>query len=96
MKNERNQKGYVSLWNGYRCVEIAQQHKLGTLDFMMSNDEIYVIAGDTKPVKMSVTSGLIQENSGYQNHDMSMEYTYVFQAGVAVVLEKAIGKITLA
>ena len=95
MKNERNQKGYVSLWNGYRCIELEQVHKQGTFDFLMSNDEIYLIAGDTKPVKMAVTSGLINETSGYQNHDMSMEYTYTFQAGVSVVLDKAIGKITL-
>lgn len=96
MKDERNQKGYVSLWNGYRCIELEQVHKQGTFDFLMSNDEIYLIAGDTKPVKMAVTSGLINETSGYQNHDMSMEYTYTFQAGVSVVLDKAIGKITLA
>lgn len=96
MKNERNQKGYVSLWNGYRCIELEQVHKQGTFDFLMSNDEIYLIAGDTKPVKMAVTSGLINETSGYQNHDMSMEYTYTFQAGVSVILDKAIGKITLA
>lgn len=96
MKNERNQKGYVSIWNGYRCIELEQVHKQGTFDFLMSNDEIYLIAGDTKPVKMAVTSGLINETSGYQNHDMSMEYTYTFQAGVSVVLDKAIGKITLA
>ena len=96
MKNERNEKGYVSLWNGYRCIELEQVHKQGTFDFLMSNDEIYLIAGDTKPVKMAVTSGLINETSGYQNHDMSMEYTYTFQAGVSVVLDKAIGKITLA
>ena len=95
MKDERNQKGYVSLWNGYRCIELEQVHKQGTFDFLMSNDEIYLIAGDTKPVKMAVTSGLINETSGYQNHDMSMEYTYTFQAGVSVVLDKAIGKITL-
>ena len=95
MKNERNEKGYVSLWNGYRCIELEQVHKQGTFDFLMSNDEIYLIAGDTKPVKMAVTSGLINETSGYQNHDMSMEYTYTFQAGVSVVLDKAIGKITL-
>ena len=96
MKDERNQKGYVSVWNGYRCIELEQVHKQGTFDFLMSNDEIYLIAGDTKPVKMAVTSGLINETSGYQNHDMSMEYTYTFQAGVSVVLDKAIGKITLA
>ena len=95
MKDERNQKGYVSVWNGYRCIELEQVHKQGTVDFLMSNDEIYLIAGDTKPVKMAVTSGLINETSGYQNHDMSMEYTYTFQAGVSVVLDKAIGKITL-
>ena len=95
MKDERNQKGYVSVWNGYRCIELEQVHKQGTFDFLMSNDEIYLIAGDTKPVKMAVTSGLINETSGYQNHDMSMEYTYTFQAGVSVVLDKAIGKITL-
>lgn len=96
MKNERNQKGYVSLWNGYRCVELEQTHKQGTFDFLMANDEIYLIAGETKPVKMAITSGLINETSGYQNHDMSMEYVYTFQAGVSVVLDKAIGKITLA
>lgn len=95
MKNERNQKGYVSLWNGYRCIELEQVHKQGTFDFLMANDEIYLIAGETKPVKMAITSGFINETSGYQNHDMSMEYTYTFQAGVSVILDKAIGKITL-
>lgn len=98
MKEERNRNGFVSVWNGYTCLPIEQVRKAGTEDeFIFSNDEVYVMAGQEKPIKLTLRSGLIDPNaSGVRFQDRSMNFQYEYDLGVAVVTAGALGKITLA
>lgn len=98
MKDERNRNGFVSVWNGYTCLPVEQVRKQGTTDeLMFSNDEIFIIAGQEKPIKLTLRSGLIDPNaSGVRYQDRTMNFQYEFDMGVAVVTGNAIGKITLA
>lgn len=98
MKDERNRQGYISTWEGYACVEIEQTQKIGKPGvFNFSNDEIYVIAGHEKPVKLTLRSGLIDPNgSGVRFQDRSMNFQYEFDFGVAIVTAAALGRISLA
>lgn len=97
MKDERNRQGFLSVWEGYACLEIEQTQKVGKPGvYNFSNDEIYIIAGDTKPVKLTLRSGLIDPNgSGVRFQDRSMNFQYEFDMGVAIVTAGAIGRISL-
>ena len=97
MKDERNRQGFLSVWEGYACLEIEQTQKVGKPGvYNFSNDEIYIIAGDTKPVKLTLRSGLIDPNgSGVRFQDRSMNFQYEFDMGVAIVTARAIGRISL-
>ena len=65
--------------------------------YNFSNNEIYIIAGHEKPVKLTLRSGLIDPNgSGVRFQDRSMNFQYEFDMGIAVVTAGAIGRISLA
>lgn len=97
MKDEANKNGYLRIWEGFECIEIEQVHKAGALgQYMFANNEIYVIAGQDRPVKLTLRPGLIDPNaSGVRFQDRSMNFQYEFDMGVAVLTAGAIGKITL-
>ena len=98
MIDEKNQAGLLPVWQGYACMEVAQGHKMGTFDFTMPNDKVYVIAGDERPVKLVLEGDTeVKEVADeFTNADGSLEQTVRFRAGVAVVYGGAIGEITLA
>ncbi len=98
MKDEQNANGYIRVWEGFECVEIEQVHKAGAAlgTMMFDNQKIYVVAGQEKPVKLTLRSGLIDPNaSGVRFQDRSMNFQYEFDMGVAIVTATAIGEITI-
>lgn len=97
MADAMNKDGLLTVWQGVPCMEIAQGHKIGTFEFTMPNDKIYVIAGDTKPVKMVLEGETeVKEVSEDLNADGTVEHIVRFKAGCAVVYGGMIGEITLA
>ncbi|WP_291566963.1 MULTISPECIES: hypothetical protein [unclassified Clostridium] len=98
MADTLNEIGYLPVWQGYKCLEIAQGHKIGTFEFTMSNTEIYALCGDDKLVKMTLEGDTeVKEISdGTTNADRSMEQTVAFKAGCGVAYSKMIGVISLA
>ena len=98
MIDDKNRAGLLSVWQGYACMEVAQGHKQGTLEFTMPNDKVYIIAGDAKPVKLVLEGDTeVKEVADeFTNADGSLEQTVRFRAGVAVAYGGVIGQITLA
>ncbi len=95
--NERASKGFVTLWNSYRCIELTNNVRTGTFEEVLSNDEIYVMSADDKPVKLVLEGGeVVRENSGEEVVDRSMGLALMFKAGVACAHSKVLGRITLA
>ena len=98
MIDDKNRAGLLPVWQGYACMEVAQGHKMGTFEFTMPNDKVYVIAGDERPVKLVLEGDTeVKEVADeFTNADGSLEQTVRFRAGVAVAYGGVIGQITLA
>lgn len=97
MTADKNAQGMLSVWQGIPCMEIAQGHKMGTFEFAMPNDKVYIVAGDAKPVKMVLEGETeVKEVSEELNADGAVENIVRFKAGCAVVYDGIIGQITLA
>lgn len=98
MIDDKNKAGLLPVWQGYACMELAQGHKMGTLEFTMPNDKVYIIAGDERPVKLVLEGDTeVKEVADeFTNADGSVEQTVRFKAGCAVCYGGVIGEITLA
>lgn len=93
-KEGLNQNGMVSVWKGYRLLPITQSHKPGTFDFQIEDNRIFVMPSGPKPIKV-VHEGrpFIKEVSdGTQNKDMSMEYDFIDNYGIATVFNSLYGQ----
>lgn len=98
MADQKNEIGYLPIWNGYKCMEISQGHKIGTFEFTMDNTKIYALTGGEKLVKLFLEgeTEVKEISDGTTNADRSMEQTVQFKAGCAVGYNKMIGYIEVA
>jgi hypothetical protein len=93
MKDELNQHGVSEYWKGYKLLPIPQNHVANTFNFQIDNNRLMVLPSNVKPIKV-VKEGmpLIKEVSdGLTNRDMSMEYNFISQYGVASVFNVLYG-----
>lgn len=86
-KNELHAMGYYGTFFGSPCVAVPQRHKIGTTDFIMSDNVIHVIAGDDKPIKV-VHEGdpIVRMIDAWDNADLTQEYIYGDKYGLGIVL----------
>lgn len=98
MRDTINNIGFLPVWNGYKCMELSQGHKIGTFEFTMDAKKIYAVTGGDKLVKLTLEGDTeVKEISdGTTNADRSMEQTVAFKAGCGVAYNKMIGTIDLA
>lgn len=98
-KEVYNELGYYGVFNGTPMIQITQaiapgSIASGTYTFALSNNDLFVIASDVKPIKF-VTEGesLIVTNNGggTVNQDLSVEYMFTNKWGVGVVLSTMFG-----
>lgn len=67
--------GYATLWNGIDVLAVPQKFKVGTTDFALDDDKIYVLpVSSDKPIKQ-VTAGstYMTIGDGSENADQSVE-----------------------
>lgn len=97
-KDAINEVGFVREWQGTQCIELKQGIKNGTFEFTMDNNKIYVMASNTKLVKMYIEGDteMKEIQDGVTNADRSVEYTIDFRAGACVAYSGMIGVIDLA
>lgn len=97
MKDEMNNNGVIPVFQGYTCMELAQGHKLGTFDFVMPNNKIYIISGAQKPVKIVLegTTETKEISDGTTNADGSYEQVIRYKMGSAVMYGGVIGCLDL-
>ena len=84
--------GYMGKFNGTDCIKLNQVHTPGTDTFALSDDLLYIIAGDSKPIKV-VNEGEATMYLGnpFHNADLSQEFLYLDSYGVAVAMSDKMG-----
>lgn len=92
-KEDVYRMGYYGSFNGTPMVRIRQVHNVGTYTFKLSEDDIYVVTTDEKPVKF-VTEGeaLIVTGDALGNMDLTQDYFFAIMYGLGVVITDLYGK----
>lgn len=95
-KERKEQLGFYGVFNGTQMLEIPQNHKYGTHDFAIANDEVWIVTANDKPIKF-VTEGeaLFEQGQATDNADFTVDILAAETWGVAVVLNQMMGHIVL-
>lgn len=96
MLDELNKKGYVTMFNGNILMAVEHMHKANTDTFLFDNNTAILLpVGEEKIVKI-VEEGtpIIDDAPINMKGDMSKEYLFYTEVGVAVVLAKKYGRYT--
>lgn len=86
-KETFNDLGHYGSFNGTPMKAIKQAHKPGTDTFAINDSFVMVLPQvPDKMIKLVIEGdAIIQETPGGQTADMSMEYTFIKSAGIAVI-----------
>jgi len=89
--------GFYGYFNGIPMVRINQIHETGTDNFILPDNQVYIIGTETKPIKyVNEGEALIVPPTFGANADFSEDYLFVNNAGVQVVLpDKKFGVYTM-
>ena len=84
--------GYMGKLAGTNMISMKQRHQIGSTNFILPDDVLYVIAGDTKPVKR-VTEGSVTMLMGdpMNNEDLSQDYLMMKRTGIGLIMDRDFG-----
>lgn len=92
-KEEMYKMGYFGSFNGTSMFRINQVHTVGTYTFKLSENDLYIVTGDEKPVKF-VTEGEVRIINGdaLANADLTQDYFFSSAYGTGVAITDLFGK----
>lgn len=86
-KEEVHNLGYYGKFFGTPVVAVPQRHKVGTSEFVMSDDVLTILAGDDRPIKVVYEgSPIVLMGNPMENADFTQEYLYGEKYGLGIVL----------
>lgn len=89
--------GYMGKFYATPMVSMKQVHKIGTDEFAINDNKIYVMAGSDKPIKMVTEGeGLMIATDAFSNADLTREWLYGEKWGLGVIFNQKMGIYTLA
>ena len=84
--------GYYGKFYGTPMVVMKQLHKLGTNEFLLDDNKLYIMATGDKPIKfVSEGSPTILMGDPTSNMDFTQEFTYIDRYGLALVAADKFG-----
>ena len=88
--------GYFGRFNGTQMIQMKQRHKIGTTDFILPDNTVYILAGSTKPIKR-VTEGDVTMMTGnpMDNADLHQEFLTIKRTGIGIVMDREFGAYTM-
>ncbi len=96
MKNERHTTGRVKIWEGISTVEIPQVFTRGTYDFKISDNTLFVLPENYKPIKLYFEGDTRSRELEYKDTmDQTIDYEVQTKLGVGVVFDTLFGKYTI-
>lgn len=93
-KEQLNNTGRVTVYNGMTLVQLPTVHKANSFEFAYNDNQLLILpSGDNKPVKLVYEGdSLVKEVSdGTDNMDMSLEYKFITRFGTNVVFNNLYG-----
>lgn len=92
-KEAKANSGTIGDWEGNRLMVIPQVIKPGTFELALDNDTIFILGGDTRPIKLEwIGDTRTQEvRDGRINNDMTMELQVQTCFGIGMMLPSAMG-----
>lgn len=86
-KEDMYNMGYYGHFNGIPMIRINQIHATNTDNFMLPNNQLYIIGVDTKPIKyVNEGESLIVPPTFGMNADFSEDYLFINNAGIQVII----------
>ena len=91
-KSDLYSMGYLGHIAGTQMVAMKQRHKIGSTEFILPDDTVYIFAGDTKPVKR-VTEGEVTMLMGdpMNKADLTQEFLMTKRTGISIILDRDFG-----
>jgi hypothetical protein len=84
--------GHYGSFNGTDMVCLKQRHKIGTTNFILPENEVYIMASDDKFIKHVTEGEVLMLTSGlYDNVDLTQEFFMTERTGNAVIMSSVAG-----
>lgn len=95
-KEDVYKMGYYGLFNGTPMFRIKQVHNVGTYNFKLSENDIYIVTTDEKPIKF-VTEGeaRILDSDAMNNKDLTQDYFFATRYGIGTVITDLFGRYSI-
>lgn len=96
MKNEKNTTGRIKVWEGINTIEIPQTFNRGTYDFKVSDNILYVMPENYKPIKlMYEASTRTRELNEKDTPDQTIDLITETKLGIGVIFDSLFATYTI-
>jgi hypothetical protein len=91
-KKTMNEQGYYGSFNGTPMMMLKNAHIPGGYNFMLPDNELYVVPAGIKPIKF-VTEGesIILQGDPMKNADLTVDYLFADRYGISVMIATLFG-----
>lgn len=95
-KEAKNSMGAISEWEGNKILVIPQTLKSGTFQTALSDTQVFILGGDTKPIKVEFVGDTRSDidTTGKKNNDQSVDFQVQTLMGMGMVLPSYFGVFT--
>jgi len=95
-KEAKAQTGSIGMWENNVLMIIPQTLRSGTFQLALSNNDVYILGGDSKPIKLEFFGDTRTKSNtdGQENNDQSIDAQIQSKIGLGLVLPSAVGKFT--
>ena len=90
--------GSISEWEGNSLLVIPQTLKSGTFELALNDNQLFIMGGDVKPIKMEIIGDTRtdMDTTGKKNNDMTIDMQIQTLIGLGMVLPQYFGVFTFA
>lgn len=90
--------GSIGDWEGNKLMVIPQTLKSGTFELALNDNQIFIMGGDVKPIKMEIIGDTRtdMDTTGKKNNDMTVDIQVQTAIGMGLVMPEAFGIFTFA
>jgi hypothetical protein len=90
--------GSIGDWEGNKLMVIPQTLKSGTFELALNDNQIFIMGGDVKPIKMEIIGDTRtdMDTTGKKNNDMTVDIQVQTAIGMCLLMPSAFGIFTFA